>query len=194
MPLLGGKNKAKAEPARIRIEKVALPPKPKPKPLAAVSGASSSKASGRPSPLVAARPQSLSPYPSSSDDRRSERKRKAGDSAPRKSPAVEIKFDQDSDVENGDDDWISALDARKRQRKALGSGRRTDLNRSLRNPESFGEPERERELHMVHAVHVASLKDKCVPVLGAAADEVAVELQYPSLFEPEQYVRLLGVV
>lgn len=36
-----------------------------------------------------------------------------------------------------------------------------------------------RKLKIIHAKDVASLALKCVPVLGAAEDEVSVELQYP---------------
>ena len=90
-----------------------------------------------------------------------------------------------------------------------GAGTAVDTDRVLRNPRSFlprrrrkavadneaavvdgagkalepddgaSETDGEEDLQFVHAADVASIKTKCTPVLGAAPDEVAVELQYP---------------
>lgn len=185
MPLLGGKgNKFKVDPPKIRIEKVTverpLPPKPKPKPQALSKASSSSSRSPslhRSSPKPATpRQKSHSPYPSSSDERRIERKRKAANATPaRKSPAVErVTFDKDSD--NEDDGWMS-LDTRKRQRKSTDEDL-ADPNRKLRDVDAYEEPE--AGLKFVHAVDVASLETKCVPVMGAQKEDVAIEIQYPS--------------
>lgn len=192
MPLLGGKsNKFKVDPPKIRIEKVIVerptPPTPKarPKPRSRCSAAaasvssSSSPATSRPSPrLPSVRHDSNSPHPPSSDERRLARKRKAaGAAASRPSPASDrVAFDKDSD--NEDDGWMS-LDSRKRQRQGTADGRFVDPNRKLRNSRAF--EGRNQHLQFVHAVHVASLEAKCVPVMGAQKEDVAIELQYPSL-------------
>lgn len=183
MPLLGGKgNKFKVDPPKIRIEKVTVErpsPKPKPKPqtLAAKASSSRSPSVHRSSPKPATpRQKSNSPYPSSSDERRIERKRKAGSTPVRKSPAVErVNFDKDSD--NEDDGWMN-LETRKRQRKSNENGQLVDPNRKLRNVMAYEEPE--AGLKFIHAVDVASLENRCVPVMGASKEDVALEIQYPS--------------
>ena len=184
MPLLGGKNKFKVDPPRIRIEKVAVErPKPKPKPnpqpsLAHVSQVSPSPSLHRPSPKPVSRQQSYSPYPSSSDERRLERKRKVvGAASQQRSPAVEhVTFDKDSD--NEDDGWMH-LEGRKRQRKSPPKGKPTNTTRKLKHPRAYRE--RDPDLQFIHATDVASLESKCVPVMGASMEDVAIELQYPSL-------------
>lgn len=97
-------------------------------------------------------------------------------------------------------------EARRREAGLGGEDVREDTRRVLRNELSFlprrrrkpeggetvehdgpaaateGEEEldsSEADLTFVHAADVASLKTKCTPALGAAEDEVAVELQYP---------------
>ncbi|KAK3180430.1 Nucleosomal histone H3-Lys79 methylase [Lecanicillium sp. MT-2017a] len=195
MPLLGGKgNKFKVDPPKIRIEKVTVErPSPKPKPKSqALAKASSSRSPSahRSSPKPATpRQKSNSPYPSSSDERRIERKRKAGSTpAPRKSPVAErVTFDKDSD--NEDDGWMS-LDTRKRQRKSNESGQLVDPNRKLRNVMAYEEPE--AGLKFIHAVDVASLESKCVPVMGAQKEDVALEIQYPSPQPRERFELVWG--
>ncbi|OAQ62386.1 histone methylation DOT1 [Pochonia chlamydosporia 170] len=189
MPLLGGKgNKFKVDPPKIRIEKVVVEraptpsrPKPKSRPGPASAGVSSSRSSPvhRPSPRSSsARHESHSPYPSSSDEKRLDRKRKTGAvSSTRRSPAAErITFDKDSDAE--DDGWMN-LDTRKRQRRGTSEDKHLDANRKLRHSRAF--EGRNDKLKFVHAVEVASLEEKCVPVMGAQKEDVAIELQYPSL-------------
>ncbi|PHH87145.1 hypothetical protein CDD83_9260 [Cordyceps sp. RAO-2017] len=204
MPLLSGKgNKFKVDPPKIRIEKVVVerptPPKPKskprPRPAAAAAAASSSSrsspAASRPSPRPpAALRDSRSPHPPSSDERRPDRKRKAGSVATsRTSPASDrVAFDKDSD-DNEDDGWMS-LDTRKRQRKGTADGRFIDPNRKLRNARAF--EGRNEGLHFIHAVQVASLEAKCVPVMGAQKEDVAIELQYPSLQPREKFELVWG--
>jgi H3 lysine-79-specific histone-lysine N-methyltransferase len=189
MPLLGGKaNKFKVDPPKIRIEKVLVerappPSKPKPKsrPGPASAGASSARSSPvhRPSPKPSSiRHQSHSPYPSSSDEKRLDRKRKNGvASSARRSPASDhITFDKDSEPE--DDGWMN-LDTRKKQRRSTSEDNHLDANRKLRNARAF--EGRNDNLDFVHAVKVASLEEKCMPVMGAQKEDVAIELQYPSL-------------
>ncbi|UPL03569.1 hypothetical protein LCI18_014503 [Fusarium solani-melongenae] len=191
MRLFGGKNnKFKADPPKIRIEKVvvdrpATKPKPKPKPTLSGS-ASRSSSSHRPSPKPLARQASHSPYPSSSDEKRLERKRKAP-SVSRRSPASDrIEFDKDSDGE--DDGWMT-LDSNKRQRKGTEDGF-VDTNRKLRSVRAF--KDRLDRRSFIHAVDVASLQHKCVPVMGAQKEDVAIELQYPSLQPREKYELVWG--
>ncbi|KAH7000184.1 histone-lysine N-methyltransferase, H3 lysine-79 specific [Ilyonectria destructans] len=194
MRLFGSKNnKFKVDPPKIRIEKVVVDrpspkPKPKPNPAALSGSASRSSSSHRPSPKPVARQKSHSPYPSSSDEKRLERKRKAGSaSVSRRSPASErIEFDKDSDAE--DDGWMN-LDANKRQRKSTEDGY-LDSNRKLRSARAF--EDRVDGLSFIHAVDVASLELKCVPVMGAQKEDVAIELQYPSLQPREKYELVWG--
>ncbi|KAF5136514.1 Histone-lysine N-methyltransferase, H3 lysine-79 specific [Metarhizium brunneum] len=200
MPLLGGKgNKFKVDPPKIRIEKVIVeraptPSKPKPKsrPGPASAGASSSRSSPvyRPSPKPSAvRYASHSPNPSSSDEKRLDRKRKTGTvSSTTRSPASErITFDKDSDAE--DDGWMN-LDTRKRQRRGNSEDKHLDSNRKLRHFRAF--EGRNDNLKFVHAVEVASLEEKCVPVMGAQKEDVAIELQYPSLQPREKFELVWG--
>ena len=100
----------------------------------------------------------------------------------RRSPAGErIEFDKDSDAE--DDGWMN-LDTHKRQRKGTADGRFVDPNRKLRSVKAF--EDRVEGLGFIHAVDVASLELKCVPVMGAQKEDVAIELQYPSLQSREK--------
>lgn len=194
MPLLGGKgNKFKVDPPKIRIERVAIerppPPKPKTKP-SALGKASSSRASSTPrsSPKPTPRQNSHSPYPSSSDERRVERKRKAA-TTPRKSPISDrVKFDKDSDAE--DDEWMD-LDTRKRQRKSGDEEQLGDVNRKLRNVQAYDEPD--NSLDFIHASDVASIESKCVPVMGGSTDDVAIEIQYPSPQPRERYIFFISL-
>ncbi|KAL7918477.1 histone methylation protein DOT1 domain-containing protein [Trichoderma austrokoningii] len=197
MPLLSGKShKFKVAPPKIRIEKVAVENAPRPKPkLVARPGLSSSARSSpirklspnaTSSSIASSRAKSSSPYPSSTDERRFEpqRKRKAPTGASRRSPASDrIEFDKDSDAE--DDNWMD-LDSHKRQRKATSE----DSNRKVRSARAY---ERKDEgLQFVHAVDVASLEHKCAPIMGASKEDVAVELQYPTLQRREKFQLVWG--
>ncbi|KAG6001058.1 Nucleosomal histone H3-Lys79 methylase [Claviceps pusilla] len=222
MPLLGGKgNKFKVDPPKIRIEKVAVerapaPSRPKPRSRPGPASTSTSVLSSRSSPAAAAqsspkpfpvRHKSHSPYPSSSDERRLERKRKdsgggrgtgggggggarAGrhSSVAKPSPDAErIAFDKDSD--NEDDGWMS-LDSRKRQRRTTSEEKHLDSNRKFRHSRAF--EGRNDDLRFIHAVEVASLEAKCVPVMGAQKEDVAIELQYPSMQPREKFELVWG--
>ncbi|KAJ9136877.1 Histone-lysine N-methyltransferase, H3 lysine-79 specific [Pleurostoma richardsiae] len=201
MGIFSQKTKLKAPPPKIRIEKVLVPtPSPRPRPSSTglrVSSSASASPRVSPRPDHAKQPKSASPL-TSSDDTRSSRKRKAGSAAPRRSPASDrVEFDQDSGAED-DDDWESRLDARKRRKAAQQSGdRRLDPNRKLAHPalrraEGGGGAVDDKQLQFVHAADVASLKQKCVPTLGATEDEVAVELQYPGSRQRERYELVWG--
>lgn len=190
--MFGGKNnKFKVDPPKIRIEKVVVDrpsPKLKPKSKPSLSGsASRSSSSHRPSPIPLARQASHSPYPSSSDEKRLDRKRKAP-SVSRRSPASDrIEFDKDSEGE--DDGWMT-LDTNKRQRKGTEDGRFIDPTRKLKSTRAF--EHRLDPRSFIHAVDVASLELKCVPVMGAQKEDVAIKLQYPSLQPREKYQLVWG--
>ena len=80
------------------------------------------------------------------------------------------------------------LDTRKRQRRSTSEEKRLDSNRKLRHARAF--EGRNDNLKFVHAVDVASLESKCVPVMGAQKEDVAIELQYPSMQPRERCVYL----
>ena len=185
MPLLGKSNKFKSAAPKIRVEKVVSEPKPAPKPTKSFPSASSRANSARGPSLKtsASRLSSSSPRPSSSDERRTDRKRKVNSaSSSRRSPANErVEFGKDSDDE--DDGWMS-LETRKRQKRATSDSSSVDAKRKLRNPKSFDEAQ--KPLELIHATDIASLATGCVAVMGAKDDEVDLRLQYPSLQPPER--------
>lgn len=113
-----------------------------------------------------------------------QRKRKAASASQRRSPASDrIEFDKDSDAE--DDGWMD-LDSHKRQRKATSESKSVDSNRKLRSVRAF--ERKDERLQFIHAVDVASLEHKCVPIMGASKEDVAIELQYPTLQRREKSV------
>ncbi|KDN71767.1 putative histone methylation protein DOT1 [Colletotrichum sublineola] len=188
MPILGGKNKFNSKPAAIRVEKVQVAaPKPRPKLAHPASSTSSAKASPRPSPKpngksLLSRKQSASPYPSSSDEKRSERKRKVGSAGP-----SQPKFDNDSDDDDNYDAFIN-LEPRKRQRTK--DGQFVDTQRVLTRSSAFKDNARPLS-RLIHAVHISNLKKcpKAKRLLGATEDDdVRVRLQYPSNYGAEEYV------
>lgn len=191
MGLFDNKNKnplLKRAPTKYRVETVTVPrPASKlaaAKPIRPRANDSSARSTPRPSPKPSSiRQKSNSPYPSSSDETRIARKRKAGGAgAARSSPAVErVTFDKDSDAEE-DDGWLT-LESRKRQRK---DGRQEDANRKMRHRKAFADGQ--ERLRYIQATDVASLECGCVPQMGAEAqkEDVAFELQYPSLTPREK--------
>lgn len=158
-------------PPKIRVEKVPVPQRPKLTPKAP-SRASSHSASPRPSPQPA--------------ETARDRKRKTS-ARPQKriSPVASSRVDFGSDSGEDDEDWVRALDARKpKKRGKLDDGRYVDPNRRLKHPKALEEVV--GGVQVIHAAEVASVELKCEPVLGAKVDEVAVELRYPSLQDPER--------
>ncbi|KAK0388464.1 hypothetical protein NLU13_4708 [Sarocladium strictum] len=191
MPLLGRSNKFKSAAPKIRVEKVAAPSKPPPNAPKSFTSASA-RANLTRSPALKPSPnrsKNSSPLLSSSDERRPDRKRKAGTaSSSRRSPASDrVEFDKDSDGE--DDGWMS-LETRKRQRRAVSDSSSIDSKRKLKNPKSFDKTQ--KPLKLIHAEEIASLATGCVAVMGAKEDEVALELQYPSLQPRERYQLVWG--
>ncbi|RDA83461.1 hypothetical protein CP532_6082 [Ophiocordyceps camponoti-leonardi (nom. inval.)] len=183
MPLFSNKgNKFRADPPKVRIEKVVVerpaPSKPKPRPRSlsvAASSSRSSPANSRPSP----RTDNFSPKLGPKVDRK--RKANTGDN-------TRVAFDKDSD--NDDDGW-TRLDGRKRQRKRSNDdGRFHDATRKIHCPRAF--EGRHAGLQLIHAVDVASLDSGCVPVMGAQKEDVSIDLQYPSLQPREKYQLVWG--
>lgn len=91
------------------------------------------------------------------------------------------------------------MDARKRRKMREDQLLRVDPNRSLRHPriwtgeESIVSDKASAPPAIIHAVDVASLQQKCQPVLGLKADNVDVRLQYPGGRYPEKYVLSFSV-
>jgi H3 lysine-79-specific histone-lysine N-methyltransferase len=56
----------------------------------------------------------------------------------------------------------------------------------LRHPRLWSGQEEDEKLGIVHSVEVASLADKCQPVMNLARDEVAVRLRYPGAKSTER--------
>lgn len=167
MGLFGQKAKLQTAPPTVRVEKVAVPIKPRPSPIPSSRGLRapfSKKLSVHP---ATSRSKSISPYPSSSDEPRLDRKRKAVTSTPRDSPV----FGNDTESEDDDGDPF-----RKRMRRS--DGRLLDVNRKLRHKKAFGDSV--RKPYMIHAADIASRATKCPVIAGARDDEVAIEVQYPS--------------
>ena len=201
MSIFNQKSKFKVK-TEVRTVRQAVEPKPKPKPQpqpsAALSthnakksnsvsaarsssgsvGGSTPRASLEPgSAIVALRVSSASSHPE-----RNSRKRRAGSSRSPASP----NFTDSGDEE--DEDWEESLDARKRRKRA-DQERLADPNRVLRHPKLWTGSEGDIiRPPLIHAVDVASLEQKCQPVLGLARDQVAVKLQYPGARYPERYV------
>ncbi|KAI0909226.1 histone methylation protein DOT1-domain-containing protein [Ustulina deusta] len=173
MGLFGQKSKHKTAPPVMRVEKVPVPRKSRPSLVPSKSVPASSTTKLSPNPRIS-RPKSASPYPSSSDERRIERKRKAVTSTPRDSPA----FGNDSDSEDDDGDPF-----RKRMRRS--ESRPIDANRKLRHKKAFGDDV--RKPNIIHAADIASRATKCPAIPGAKDDEVAIEVQYPSRCARERY-------
>ncbi|KAI0400862.1 histone methylation protein DOT1-domain-containing protein [Xylaria palmicola] len=179
MGLFGQKAKLKTAPPAVRVEKVVVATKPRPSPTPTSNPRASSAAHlslpAKPSPRPrTSRPKSSSPYPSSSDERRVDRKRKAVTSTPRDSPV----FGNDSESEDDDGDPF-----RKRMRRS--DGRLIDVNRKLRHKKSFSDEI--RRPNTIHAADIASRATNCPPIPGARDDQVAIEVQYPSRCARERY-------
>lgn len=207
MGIFGQKSKIKTAPQTIRVEKVVVSqqqnktgsangngasrPRPTSHPNGSNKLASSSSSlslkppssNGNGNGSIRRTAKSASPYPSSSDEWRGsgatarfDRKRKAVSSTPRDSPA----FGDSSDDDGEDGDPFSTHNKRMRRSASV------DVNRKLRHKKAFGDEE--RDPHVIHAADIASVATSCPPILGAPADEVAVELQYPSRCKPERWV------
>ncbi|PHH77862.1 hypothetical protein CDD80_132 [Ophiocordyceps camponoti-rufipedis] len=185
MPLFG--NKFKAEPPKVRIEKVVVERKTKPPRLSVTASPSSSRCPSRPTtPARLVKPE------------RKKRKAAGHDLATpttatttTTTTTTTVAFDKDSD--NDDDGWMR-LDSRKRQRKRSAddddAGRLLDSRRQIRCAAAY--QGRIPGLKLIHAVEVASLDAGCVPVMGAQKEDVDIELQYPSLQPREKFQLVWG--
>jgi H3 lysine-79-specific histone-lysine N-methyltransferase len=72
----------------------------------------------------------------------------------------------------------------------IWTGAVEEVKSQIREGVRGGQIPRERELRIVHAADLANLKQKCKPVLGLTAEEVAIELRYPGSRQRERYVFL----
>ncbi|KAL2135466.1 hypothetical protein VTI74DRAFT_8452 [Chaetomium olivicolor] len=87
-----------------------------------------------------------------------------------------------------DDDWRE-INPNKRRRRAYTE----DPDRPLRHPKLWmGQDEVGVKLPIVHAADVASLEDRCQPVMGLGRDEVRVRLRYPGSNYLERYELVWG--
>ncbi|KAK3302303.1 histone H3-K79 methyltransferase-like protein [Chaetomium strumarium] len=128
------------------------------------------------------------------------RKRRTPASASSRSPAA-IASPALSDSEPGsddDDDWRERLDPTKR-RKRTHTSTEVDPNRRVLHPKIWsgqgqgeaGHDDGDR-LGIVHSADVASLRDKCQPVMSLAQDDVGVSLRYPGANFLERYELVWG--
>ncbi|KAK3295765.1 histone-lysine N-methyltransferase, H3 lysine-79 specific [Chaetomium fimeti] len=121
----------------------------------------------------------------------SSRKRRAPASS--RSPATASPAPVLSDSEPGsdddDDDWRERLDPSKRRKRAAHT---EDPDRRLRHPRLWAGQGEEEKPGIVHAVQVASLEDKCQPVMKLGRDEVGVRLRYPGAKYTERYELVWG--
>ncbi|KAH6624690.1 histone-lysine N-methyltransferase, H3 lysine-79 specific [Chaetomium sp. MPI-SDFR-AT-0129] len=117
------------------------------------------------------------------------RKRRAP--ANSRSPATASPAPVLSDSEPGsddDDDWRDRLDPSKRTKRAHTE----DPDRRVRHPKLWAGEGEEEKPRIVHAVDVASLEDRCQPVMKLARDEVGVRLRYPGSKHMERYELVWG--
>jgi H3 lysine-79-specific histone-lysine N-methyltransferase len=91
------------------------------------------------------------------------------------SPAPPALSDSEPGSDDDDDDWRERLDPSKRRKRAHTE----DPDRRLRHPRLWTGQGEEEKPGIVHAVQVASLDDKCQPVMKLGRDEVGVRLRYP---------------
>lgn len=91
------------------------------------------------------------------------------------SPAPPALSDSEPGSDDDDDDWRERLDPSKRRKRAHTE----DPDRRLRHPRLWAGQGEEEKPGIVHAVQVASLEDKCQPVMKLGRDEVGVRLRYP---------------
>lgn len=192
MSIFNQKRRTESKRGEVRTVREAVAPKPKPRLSANPSSSSSvAKPSSR-KHLSASGPRpstkSLSPHPTAES---SSRKRRAGSS---KSPAATPNFfDDDSGDEDEEDNWEERLDSRKRRKRAQSV---EDLDRVVRHPKLWtgaeGDGSDVARLPIIHASKLAKVEEKCKPVLGLAADKVAVKLQYPGARFPERYELVWG--
>ncbi|KAK0674311.1 putative histone-lysine N-methyltransferase, H3 lysine-79 specific [Cercophora samala] len=207
MSIFNQKSKFKVK-TEVRAVKKTLPEKPKPKPTSTPSSASRiPSSSARASPSTNSTPRA-SPLPPSARKSQNGSSRYLDPSSALKSSSTSNSrkrprashspaspsFDSDSDSDSAsDDDWQDQLDPRKRL-KRLELLRRHDPNRRVRHPKVWkGDRDSEGELlPIIHAVEVASLSEKCQPVMGLSRDEVGVRLRYPGSNHREKYELVKG--
>lgn len=131
-----------------------------------------------PSSLRAKRLQSASSPDTEGSPPSTNHSRKRRAPASSRSPATASPAPALSDSEPGsddDDDWRERLDPSKRRKRAHTE----DPDRRLRHPRLWSGQGEDEKLAIVHAMDVASLGDRCQPVMKLGRDEVGVRLRYP---------------
>ncbi|KAJ4304255.1 Nucleosomal histone H3-Lys79 methylase [Collariella sp. IMI 366227] len=103
-----------------------------------------------------------------------------------RSPANASPALSESEAGSDDDDGWREFNSNKRRRRAYTE----DPGRRLRHPEASDDGD--GKLPIVHAVDVASLEDRCQPVMGLGRDEVRVRLRYPGSNYLERYELVWG--
>lgn len=111
---------------------------------------------------------------------------RAGSNRSSRSPASPSFSDSEPGSDDDDDDWRDRLDPHKRRKRAH-TETVEDPARRLRHPRLWTgrdgdggvDGAAEERLAIVHSADVASLEDKCQPVMGLGRDEVGVRLRYP---------------
>ncbi|KAK4186843.1 putative histone-lysine N-methyltransferase, H3 lysine-79 specific [Podospora australis] len=197
------KNKTPLRTVKVTVETT---PKPKPKPTpptSAPSRADSPATNGSSSRSLTKKRSSsyLDPNPDVSSSTSSyTKKRQRGSARGSKSPLAQQNpaspfagMESDSDPDSDNNSWEDSLDPRKRMKRAHAQTRQ-DPNRRVKHPKLWtGGREGEGEaLPIKHAVEVASLKEKCQPVMKLSKDEVAVRLRYPGSNYRERYELVSG--
>ncbi|KAK4123848.1 histone-lysine N-methyltransferase, H3 lysine-79 specific [Parathielavia appendiculata] len=194
MSIFNQKSKFKVK-TEVRKVKQAVEPAPLKKP-AGVANASrpslsvpgSTRASPIPSSLHAKRLYSSSSPESKSSLSQSRKRRGPANS---RSPATASPAPALSDSEPGsddEDDWRDRVDPSKRRKRAHTE----DPDRRLRHPSLWSGQGEEDKPGIVHAADVASLADRCQPVMYLTPDEVVVRLRYPGAKYPERYELVWG--
>lgn len=185
MSIFNQKSKFKIK-TEVRKVKQAVAPTPQKKTAAAGLSAPSSahgtlRASPNPSSLHAAArrlqsgssPESKSSYLQPNPSRK--RARAPASRSPATASPAPVLSDSEPGSNDDDDDWRERLDPSKRRKRAHTE----DPDRRLRHPRLWAGQGDEEKLGIVHAVDVASLGDRCQPVMKLGRDEVAVRLRYP---------------
>lgn len=140
------------------------------------------RASPNPTSVPSSRSKLLQPY--TSLEANPNRKRTARLISSSRSPASPS-FSESETGSDDDDDWRDRLDPHKRRKRAQTEVVE-DPARRLRHARLWtgggggdGGDGADGKLAIVHSVDVASLADRCQPVMGLGRDEVGVRLRYP---------------
>ncbi|GAB1320349.1 Nucleosomal histone H3-Lys79 methylase [Madurella fahalii] len=167
--------------------------------VATTTAASSARGTPRASPNPTSFPSSRSKrlQASTSPETNHGRKRAARLISSSRSPASPS-FSESEPGSDDDDDWRDRLDPHKRRKRAHTEAVE-DPARRLRHARLWtgggggdGGDGADEKLAIVHSVDVASLADRCQPVMRLGRDEVGVRLRYPGSNYLEKYELVWG--